>query len=446
MATTTLTRPGIGRLRPPKPPALLEAELPGGLRSVFVRHRALPLVELRLTFPLAPAQIVKPAATNILCRSLFAGTEAHDRLALAEAIESLGGNLDAHLNDDRLVVVGSVLSEHLPTFLGLLAEVLTTAVYPEGEVRADRDRAADEIVLALSQPEVVAQQALRRRMFAGHPYATPLPSPGSLKRVNAAELRALHPALLYPAAAHLVLVGDLQVPRALGAAEDAFGGWLGQRGGQDSELAPAGAPRPGPLELVARPGSVQSNVRFGGQAASLADPSWPAMSLAGSVLGGMFTSRVTANLRERNGYSYSPRSSVRHRRAGSSVVLAADVASAVTSATVIEILYELGRLATTGITDDELELARRHAVGRFSFETATLPGLATTLASLAANGVSLGYLSGYPKAVISTTKDQVNEAAGRYLSPRRLVTVIVGDPEAVGGPLSVIDEVVVRNT
>ena len=96
-----------------------------------------------------------------------------------------------------------------------MAEVLTTATYPEPEVRADRDRAADETVIALSQPEVVAQQALRRRIFAGHPYATPLPTPAALRRVKAAELKLLHPALLGPAGAHLVLVGDFQVPRAL---------------------------------------------------------------------------------------------------------------------------------------------------------------------------------------------------------------------------------------
>ena len=68
------------------------------------------------------------------------------------------------------------------------------ATYPDAEVRADRDRAADEMVIALSQPEVAAQQALRRRMFAGHPYATPLPTPAALRRVKAPELKLLHSA------------------------------------------------------------------------------------------------------------------------------------------------------------------------------------------------------------------------------------------------------------
>lgn len=442
--TTTTTRPPIGRLKAAKLPSLLEDELAGGVHSVFVSKRALPLVEVRLVIPLAPAQIQKPAQTSVLSEALLAGTERHDRLALAEAIESLGGRLVAHVDEDRLVVSGSVLAEHLGPFLELLAEVLTSSTYPEPEVRADRDRAADEMVIALSQPEVVARQALRRRMFAGHPYATPLPTPAALKRVKAADLRLLHAALLAPAGAHLVLVGDFQAPRARGLTDEALSAWLRRKGTRDSDLAAVPAPEPGPLELVARAGSVQSNVRLGGGAPSLSAPEWPAAALAGSVLGGMFSSRITANLRERNGYSYSPRSSYRHLRAGSSFVLSADVASAVTAASLVEILYELGKMATTGITEDELELARRYMVGRFSFETATLPGLASTLAGLAIKGVGLDYLVKYPKALIATTKDQVDEAARRYMGPHALAALVVGDPDLVRGPLSRIDEVVVR--
>jgi zinc protease len=442
--TTTGARPPIGRLRPVKPPALLEAELPGGVQSVFVRRQTLPLVEFRLVIPLSATQIQKPALTAVLSESLFAGTESHDRLALAGAIEGLGGRLAAHVDEDRLIMSGSVLAEYLRPFLQLVAEVLTTATYPEAEVRADRERAADGMVITLSQPEVAAQQALRRRMFGSHPYATALPTPAALRRVKAPELRALHDHLLGPADAHLVLVGDFQVPRARATVEEELAGWSRRRRAREGQLQPVTAPRPGPLELVARPNSAQSNVRLGGRAPSLSAADWPAAVLAGSVLSGMFSSRITANLRERNGYSYSPRSRFRHVRAGSSFVLAADVASAVTGASLVEILYELGRMATLGVTEDELELARRHAVGIFSFETATLPGLASTLAGLAANGVGLDYLANYPKAILATTKDQVDEAARLYLAPRRLVAVVVGDPEVVAGPLAAIDEVVTR--
>ncbi|MGA3217841.1 MAG: pitrilysin family protein [Acidimicrobiales bacterium] len=438
------TRPPIGRLTAPTAPKLLEAALSGGVHGLVVRRPSLPLVELRLAVPLAAEQIRKPAPVSVLSRSLFAGTDRHDRVSLAGAIEDLGGSLDAHVGEDRVIVSGAVLAEHLKELLGLLVEVLSGASYPPDEVRADRNRAADETLIALSQPEVVASQALRRRLFGGHPYATPIPAPTALRRVDAAALRALHPVVLDPAGAHLVLVGDLQPTRALGLAEEAMAGWTAAGSAPHTDLPPVPVPRPGPLDLVARPASVQSNLRLGGSYARLGEADWPAASLAEQVLSGMFSSRIMANIRERNGYSYSPRSVVRHGRAGSWFTLAVDVATGVTAPALVEIFYELGRIATLGINDEELEMARRYSVGRFSFDTASLPGLATTLANLAIRGVDFGYLTAYPKAVIATTKDEVDEAARRYLSPSRLVTAVVGDPEVVARPLSALAEVALR--
>ncbi|MGP8206689.1 MAG: M16 family metallopeptidase [Acidimicrobiales bacterium] len=444
-AARPTTRPPIGRLTAPTAPRLLEGALPGGVHGLVVRRPSLPLVELRLAVPLGVEQIRKPAPVSIFSRSLFAGTDRHDRVSLAGAIEDLGGSLDAHVGEDRVIVSGAVLAEHLKELLGLLVEVLSGASYPADEVKADRNRAADETVIALSQPEVVASQALRRRLFGSHPYATPIPPPSALRRVDAAALRALHPVVLDPAGAHLVLVGDLQPSRALGLAEEAMAGWPVSAAAPDRDLPPVPAARPGPIDLVPRPASVQSNLRLGGSYARLGEADWPAAMLAEQVLSGMFSSRVVANIRERNGYSYSPRSFVRHGRAGSSFTLAVDVASAVTAPALVEIFYELGRLAALGINDDELEMARRYSVGRFSFDTASLPGLATTLANLAIRGVDLGFLTAYPKAVIATTKDEVDEAARRYLSPSRLVTAVVGDPEVVAGPLAALGEIAFRS-
>ena len=84
-------------------------------------------------------------------------------------------------------------------------------------------------------------------MFAGHPYATPIPPPTALRRVDAAVLHALHPVVLNPAGAHLVLVGDLQPSRALRLAEEAMAGLAGGGGPTGlAGLAPVVAAAAGP--------------------------------------------------------------------------------------------------------------------------------------------------------------------------------------------------------
>jgi len=439
-----MTRPSIGPPRAPRAPKIVERELPGALNAVAVRRPGVPLVEVRLAFAVGSAQLLKPAETVVLSKSLLAGTDHHDRSELAEAAERLGGRLSSNLERDWFSVGASVLSEHLSELLALLAEVLVGASYPAGEVRGDRARAADESVLALSRPDVIADEALNQRLFSGHPYATGIPHPAALRRVGAARLDELHTTILDRGTAHLVLVGDLQPARALRLAEEAFGEWLDIRRTAKTDLPRLRQPDADATWILDRPGSVQSNLRMGGPAPSRSDPEWPATSLANMVLGGMFTSRLVANLRERHGYSYSPHAAIQHGRAGSSFLLGAEVSTDVTAAALAEVRYELGRIAIDGVSESELESARQYAVGRFTFQTATLAGLSATLATLAVGGMSPGYLASYPAAIVRTTKSSVDEAARRYLAPRDMLTVVVGEADEITGAVSATDEVVVR--
>lgn len=438
------SRPALRPIRSPRQPSLAESQLRGGLHAIAVRRPSVPLVELRIAFPLSPEQVARSAAPLVLSESVLAGTEHYDREGLAMAIERLGGTLHATLAGDQLQLIASALSDRLADLLALIADVLTGATYPAAEVRADRARTADEVVVLLSMPETIADEAFGRRLFGKHPYGAYIPRPSSLLRVGAPSLQRLHRVVLEPKSAHLVLVGDIQPKRALSLTEDALGDWLRSRGRAVAPLPHVPPVRPGTLELVHRPGSVQSNIRIGTNGPARSDADWPATSLANQILGGMFTSRLVTNLREKNGYAYSPGSSVEHRRAGSTFRLRAEVSTVVTAAALAEARYELARIATAGVSEDELEAARKYAIGTFLLQTASQAGLASTLAAWAVTGTGPDYLRAYPSAVARITRSEVDEAARRYFAPSRMATVVVGDADAVAAPLSVLDAVTVK--
>lgn len=436
-------RPAVAALRVPKAPAVLEEEV-GLLRVLVARRPTIPMAEIRLSIALPPAAILRPAAPMLMAESLLAGTERRSREELASAVERLGGSLGASYDGDRFVVGGSVLAANLPQMLDLYAEFLVEAAFAPSEVRADRDRVADETLISLTQPEVIASEALRRRLHRGHPSATGLPSPAALRRVSPAALHDLSSRVLSPVPAHLVVVGDLDAARTVGLVEERLGPWLtGAAGGEDVTLPPLPGVRRGPIDLLDRPGSVQSNLLIGLAAPGRADDWWPAASLANLVYGGLFASRLVVNLRERNGYSYSPRSSIGHGRAGSTFVARADVGRDTTAAALLEMRYEMARMAVSGIEDEELESARRYALGTLSFLTATQSGLAGTLSSLAAVGIGPGYLASHPAAIARATKADVEEAARRLFGGPS-ATVVVGDSGEVGATLAAVDEVAAR--
>jgi predicted Zn-dependent peptidase len=162
------------------------------------------------------------------------------------------------------------------------------------------------------------------------------------------------------------------------------------------------------------------------------------------IFGGMFASRLVENLRERHGYTYSPRSRFDHGQAGSSFVIEAEVATASTAASLIETTYELGRIATQGVTESEHESARRYALGTLAYQTSTQAGLASTLMGLAIVGLDPGYLARYAAELKRKKRSEVDEAARRLLAPSQMVTVVLGDAEAVGSPLALIDDVQLR--
>jgi predicted Zn-dependent peptidase len=242
-----------------------------------------------------------------------------------------------------------------------------------------------------------------------------------------------------PAGSTLVLVGDLDAAAATDAVAAALGGWTGEGTAAGAPAAPVLAP--GHLEVVDRPGAVQSNIRLGGPAPARTDPDLPAVRLASMVFGGYFSSRLVENIRERRGYSYSPRSAVDHLAAASSFLVEADVATEVTGPAFLETWVELGRMALAPVTEAELDAARRYVLGSMALSTSTHAGLASTLSALAGSGLSAEWLAEHQRALVEVTVEQVREVSRRHLAPTGLTGIVVGDAERITDALRALGPV-----
>ena len=433
--------PALGPIPRAKRMTSAERTLSSGVHVVVVRRTGVPLVELRLRVPFLSPLAAHPAQAELLADSLLAGTSQHSRDEIASRVQSVGGSLSTSVDADRLVVAGSGLASGLPVLLDTMAEVLTAATYPQGEVLRNRARLVERLTMARSQAGVIAHEALARRLWGNHPYVHDMPDADAVAATTAAQVRRLHERRVVPGGATLVVVGDVAPARTLDRVEAALSAWT-EDPGRGRAVAPLPPITTGPIVLVDRPGSVQSALRLAGPAVARNHPDAAALSLANLVFGGYFSSRWVENIREDKGYTYSPRSSVEHRQLGSTFRAAADVATGVTAAAVLETAYELGRMASTSVRDDEVEAARQYAIGSLSLSVATQAGLASTVAGLAGAGLGLDWLAGQPGRLAAVTTEQVSAAAAEYLAPARLVSVIVGDAAAIRAPLELLGAVV----
>jgi predicted Zn-dependent peptidase len=376
-----------------------------------------------------------------LSRTIMLGTSGRSQGELAEALQRIGGGLRVDDGADGLAFVGESLRSGLGELLGLLAEVLTDAAFPKAAAEREAGRLNDHLRRALSQPGTVADEAWLQRRYGDHPYGRSLPTPDEVSEVSPRTLKALHKRRVVPSGSLLVLVGDLTPARAVDQVEKALSAW---QGGPGASVSPVPEVPRLPLLLVDRPGAVQSNLRLGGRGPRRTDDWYAAGQLANGIYGGSFSSRLTQNIREDKGYTYSPHSSVRHLRGDSRLVTAAEVATEVTAPAMVEVLYELGRIVALPPSEEELDATVQYLTGTLALGTSTQAGLAETLADLLTDGKGVDWLQEYPARLAATIPEEVMEAAAKILAPANMVSVVVGDADVVEPGLALLTEVVRR--
>lgn len=159
------------------------------------------------------------------------------------------------------------------------------------------------------------------------------------------------------------------------------------------------------------------------------------MQIANLVYGGYFSSRLVRNIRENRGYTYSPRSHIEHRRAGSTLFVAADVATRYTAPTLMEMWYELGRLSTLRPPEDELNAVRQYALGALALSIAAPADLADTLASLSRCELDPQWVARHRSRIEQVTSEDVYRMGVSILAPCRLAVAVTGDADEVEEPL-----------
>jgi predicted Zn-dependent peptidase len=420
--------PPLGPQRAVPAPDEVDTVLGSGLRVIAVRRPEVPMVELRLRVPFADPSghggSDHAAVAELLTTTILSGTTSRTRIGIDDDLAGVGGELGVSVDPERLTVAGHALAEGLDTLLDVLADLLLHATHPDDELARERDRLVERIELASAQPSVIARRALQQRRYGDHPVTREMPRPEEVTAVTADAVRALQAAALCPGGAVLVLVGDIDPGDAATRVESALAGWSS---GQAGVLPALPALTARDLLLVDRPGAVQSQLRLSAPAVGRTDPRYPALQLANLALGGYFSSRLVENLREDKGYTYHASSSLELDPHGAALLVETDVASEVTAPALLETRYELGRLAVVPPTPEEVESARRYLVGSLLISMTTQAGYATTVAGLAAHGLSSAWLREHPARVEAVTVEEVAAAADTFFAPSAFTGVVVAD-------------------
>lgn len=422
----------------PLPPLQIEKKtLANGLEVWVVPRDGLPRVDAVLA--VRGAGLAADAAdasgfAGLLAGLLSEGTQKRSSREIAETAQGLGGSVGASAGADGISVYGNALASRAPRMLELLAEIARMPSFPENEVRLAQANATQGLKAQEAQPGFRAERALAQAVYGEHPYARTSLSEGGIAALTPAALKAAHAARFRPDRALLVVAGRIGAAEAFRAAEAAFGDWRAE-GPALPEAQPAPRTAAPAFVLLDRPGSVQSAIRLGRPAIAATDADYIPLQLAGTVLGGSFSSRLMQNLREDKGYTYGARGGLNALRAGGRVTAAADVRNEVTGAALKEFVGELSRMGDEPVPAQELEDTKRYVAGGYLINNQMQGAVASTLAGNWLAGLPAEFLAAYVPKIRAVDATQVQAAARRYFDPKGMSIIVVGDPKAVAAQL-----------
>jgi zinc protease len=434
MTSTTITTPdrssppALGPERPVAWPKRTVLTLTNGLQVVLAEARTFPKISAQLFFRSGNASVAyrSPGLAELTATVARTGTTTRPLRRIEEDLRRMGGDLAASAGADTSAIGISGVADFSEGLLEMLADLARNASFPDEEFERERRQRMEGLKIQRTTPDFLATERLRRILFGEHPYAIVAPQEAQVAAFRREQLEEFYHQNYSPANALLILVGDFSAAAILDQVEKIFGAWKAP--------APTAQKWPEPprqsgrqVHLVHLPGSVQTQVLIGNLAITRRDPDWFRMVLANSIYGGAFHSRLVMNIREQKGYTYSPRSGISALREYGYFTVHAAVRNEVTAATLTEMFYEMDRMRSLPVTEQELESARSYLTGVFSLGVATQDGVLSQLSTVFLDRLPEDYLETYRARIKALTADDILAAARRHFDSANEQIVLVGD-------------------
>ena len=437
LSTTILaqqkTAPAPGPARPLNLPKITEKKLANGLTVVLAPLPNVPKMTSILTFRSATTasdRVAHPGIAQIAASVANEGTDTRTSKQIKEELRSIGGTLSLGSDADSTTMTASALSEFSPRLFELMSDVTKHPSFPETEVKLAQENTIQQIRAGRADPNFLANERFQKAVFGNHPYGFVVPDEKSISALTQADLRAFVTKFYIPNAAHLIVVGDIDVDKTFAEVEKAFGSWKSGTVPPD-ENPPVPQREKRQIYFVNRPGSIQSAIYIGNASIPRKDKDYFAIRTADTIYGSSFYSRLTRNIRESKGYTYSPFSFSNTRAKTGSFLAGAFVRNEVTGPTLLEMFYELDRMRVLPVTDEELSAAKEYSTGNFSVELASQLGLASRINSVYTFDLDKSFINDFRPKIEALTTADIQKAAAKYFDTYHAAIVIVGDWDKV---------------
>ncbi|HNR61069.1 MAG TPA: pitrilysin family protein [Thauera sp.] len=418
---------------------------PTGARVHFVESRALPLVDIQVSFAagtaLDPAD--KAGLASMTQALLDAGAGNLDEQTIADRKADLGAQVRGGADNDRASLALRSLSSpvELDAAVELVATVLARPTFPAEILERERARAIAGLREALTKPGSLAARQFNAALYAGHPYGNNS-SPESLAAISREDLADFHRRYYGANRAAVAIVGDIDRATA-----ERIAVRLTEALPQTTAASPPPSPTPTRAQTFRIPHpSAQAHILVGQPGMAREDADYFALLVGNHVLGGGgFVSRLTREVREQRGFAYSIYSFLSPQQVAGPFQIGLQTRGSQADDALSVVRQTLDTFIAEGPTADELQAAKDNLINGFGLRLDSNAKLLDHVAMIGFYGLALDWLDTYPAHVEKVTVAAVRDAWQRRIRPDQLITVIAGGdgdraPDAAATPSAAITD------
>ncbi len=409
--------------------------LPSGAQVYVVSSMGIPMVDVQIDFdagsrrdPAAMAGLASATSGQLSKAVLaYAGRPALDENQLGEAWADLGASFGATAGDDRMSFALRSLTypDLLPKAVALAAQQMASPAFSAALWQRDADRISASIKEANTKPATIAQRRFNTAVYSGHPYGNEMVE-ATLRSITVDAMRGFYTSHVRACRAKVSIVGAVSKDSAQALATQLLAG-LPQGGCDASPVVPEVQPLKAAQNIAVPFESAQAHVLMGQPGYLRSDPDFFALLVGNHILGGGgFTSRLTREVREKRGLTYSVYSYFSPGLHAGAFALGLQTRPDQAAQAVQVSRQVLASFVADGPTEAELQAAKDNLIGGFALRIDSNKKLLDNVANIAWVNLPLNYLQDWTQRVGKITAQDIKAALQRKLQPDKMVTVVVG--------------------
>ncbi len=428
---------------PPQPPAAItlppieQFTLPNGLEVVVVKSSRLPVVSYQLMVKAGRADepLARLGVAELTADLLPKGTKKKNALAIAKAIDLVGGLITADAGFEATWLTCQTMAKDTRVCLELLPEMLTQPSFAQDEIDKAKSAQLLDISRRLDDAGALAGAHAQNLLWGNDHVRGWVTSAAHVKQLQQKDLVAWHKTWFVPGNAVLAVSGDVDVARLKKDLARAFGAW---KKGPVPARPKYGdeKPRGTRVRVVDKPRQTQTQIRVAQYGIRHDDTRFfPTLVWNYALGGGAFSSRLMKVVRSEGGKTYGASSAFDRNADRGSFMVTTFTRTAETVATLELVLEEIVKMQAQGPTQEEVDAAIANLAGSYAMRVSGADDLAAALVTADLHGLSQKYVSDYPVLVGQVSREDAADAARTMLTPRDTAIVLLGDGDAIAAQL-----------